>query len=340
MDNCRWLNLNYLYGMQISIIMPVYNAEKWIVETISSIQSQSFTDWELICIDDFSTDESMRRIAEFQKHDARIRSVSTKIKGIIPALQLGLQLSTGEYITRMDADDLMPPNRLQTMHDALLHADSKTIVTGKVKYFSEALVSEGYQRYEHWLNERVTHLDHFDHIYRECVIASPNWLARTAELRSDAIFEQLKYPEDYDMMFHWKANNYKITAISEVTLLWREHPERTSRNSEVYDQASFFALKLDWFLTLNATSAELAVLGAGAKGKITAKFLNDREIPFNWYDFKAENYPAPLFGKNIQTYEDLNESHLLIAIYPKNLKDLATFLSEKGYVIGRNAWFL
>lgn len=326
--------------MQISIIMPVFNAEKWISDTISSILAQSFSDWELICIDDFSADESAKMIASYQDIDPRIRLISNTKKGIIPALQLGLNISKGEFVTRMDADDLMPPNRLQMMHDALLNSAPKTIVTGKVEYFSEDSVSEGYVRYQSWLNERVANNDHFDHIYRECVIASPNWLTRTEELRAFNIFDNLQYPEDYDMVFHWKAHQFSITSLNEVTLLWREHPERTSRNSEVYDQKSFFDLKLSWFLKLHSTNAPIGILGAGTKGKITAEFFIEKGIPFNWYDFNSQKYPAPLLGQSIHSYTELHETQVLIAIYPKDLDGLNAFLEEKGYEVGRNAWFL
>ena len=320
--------------------MPVYNAEKWISETISSIRTQSWEDWELICIDDFSTDNSNSILTQFQQADPRIRLFSNTNKGIIPALQLGLQLVTGEFITRMDADDLMSENRLQRMHDALASAGPRTVVTGKVQYFSENVVSEGYLRYENWLNERVTMNDHFEHVFRECVIASPNWMARTEELLLDRIFEQLNYPEDYDMVFHWKQNDYTIKCVDEITLHWREHPERTSRNSKVYDQHSFFELKLNWFLKNHESTETIGVLGAGAKGKITANFLIEKGISFNWYDFKAENYPAPLFGQAIHSYSELHETRVLIAIYPKDLKGLETFLKGKGFVVGKNAWFL
>jgi glycosyltransferase involved in cell wall biosynthesis len=338
----------------ISILLPFYNAEPWIEETIRSIQAQDFEDWELIAINDFSTDKSLSILEELAKNDSRIRIFQNTKKGIIPALQLGLSHARGEFLIRMDADDLMPEGRLQSMVDRLKALPEKSVVTGKVKYFTQTRgvrrslsgvevpnpeVSKGYLAYEAWLNKRIELQDHYDHIYRECVVASPNWMTRTNEIKESEIFSKLNYPEDYDMTFHWIENGFAIHTINETTLLWREHPARTSRNSDVYDQASFFDLKLSWFLKLHDTTS-VAMLGAGVKGKITAKFFHDRGIDFNWYDLEWQKYNSPIFGTNIQNYELLQAEKLLIAVFPENKKPLLDFITEKGFQIGRNAWFL
>lgn len=325
--------------MKVSILLPFHNAAPWITETIQSIQQQSFENWEVIAIDDFSTDDSLSILQVVAQDDSRIQIHQNTERGIIPALQHGLSKVTGMFLTRMDADDLMPENRLQLMVDAMNSQPEKSVVTGKVTYFSDVAVSEGYLSYEAWLNERVENGDHFDHTYRECVVASPNWLARTKEIIDSTIFSELKYPEDYDMTFRWLKKGFTIHGIAETTLLWREHPDRTSRNSDVYDQASFFALKLDWFSKLHNTDS-IAVLGAGAKGKLTAHFLLKRNIDFNWYDLDWKKHGAPIYGKTILNFEQLEAKKALIAIYPKNKKPLLDFLTEKGFVLGKNAWFL
>ena len=325
--------------MSISILLPFKNAAPWVKETIDSILNQSFGDWELIAVDDFSTDDSLIIVQKLAKLDSRITVYQNSGKGIIPALQLGLSCASGEFLTRMDADDLMPENRLQLMVDRMKSLSERSIVTGKVKYFSLEPVSAGYLSYEAWLNERVENSDYFDHIYRECVVASPNWLARTSEIRASDIFSELNYPEDYDMTFRWMKHGFTIDGINEVTLLWREHADRTSRNSDVYDQESFFKLKLNWFCELHDMNS-IALLGAGAKGKLTANFLSKRGIDFGWFDLASANYGAPIYGKTIENYDLINGSKLLIAIYPKKKKPLLDFLAEKGFEIGKNAWFL
>ena len=132
--------------------MPFRNAEPWIGETIASILSQTYTDWEIIAVNDHSSDESERVLKSFQ--DRRIHIYQNSGKGIIAALQTALKKATGVYITRMDADDLMPENRLKLFADAIADSPAKTVITGRVRYFAMGSVSEGYLKYQDWLNER------------------------------------------------------------------------------------------------------------------------------------------------------------------------------------------
>ena len=324
--------------MKISIILPFKNAEPWLKETIESILQQTFTNWELICINDHSTDIGAKIIRDFK--DSRIQVIQNDGIGIIAALQWGLKSSQGEFITRMDADDLMPLNRLKIMHNSLIHTPKKTIVTGKVKYFAEGELSDGFLNYQKWVNNRIDSNDHYKHIYRECVVASPNWLTRKQDLIESNLFDKLQYPEDYDLVFHWFENNFKIEALHETTLLWRDHPTRTSKNSETYNQAALFRLKIEWFVRLMNSDKSLALLGAGTKGKLSMALLQSQNVKATWYDLNYKNYTAPLFGAAIQDYNQINEDLLLISIYPKDQTEILKFIKTKGYTIGKNAWFL
>ncbi|MFT5779963.1 MAG: glycosyltransferase involved in cell wall biosynthesis [Crocinitomicaceae bacterium] len=327
--------------MKLSILLPFRDAAPWIEETLASIQAQSMMEWELICVNDNSTDDSTRIVERMSGEDKRITLIHNSDKGIIPALRLAFNRATGTYITRMDADDLMPEDRLEKMISLLDTLPKKTIVTGKVEYFSDDEVSLGYRTYEQWLNARVDLSDYYDQIFRECVVASPNWMARRSDFESDHIFEKLSYPEDYDMTFHWMQLGYTIHSIDAVTLLWREHPDRTSRNSSIYDQVSFFELKIKWFQRLNDLDKQsVGIMGAGRKGKLTARIFRENSVKFNWYDLNFENYSGQLDGCDVLDYRSVNDPLLLIAIYPDDLTPLTTFLASKGYVIGENAWFL
>lgn len=326
--------------MKVSILLPFYNAAPWIEETIQSIQDQTLDSWELICINDFSDDSSEAIVLEMAKRDERIQLFSNETKGIIPALQLALVKANGTYITRMDADDLMTPSRLNVMSGMLDKASSKVIVTGKVRYFSEGDLSPGFKKYEHWVNERIAKQDHYLHLYRECVIASPNWMARKTELNDQGLFDKLEYPEDYDLVFRWYQSGVSIECVDDVTLLWRDHPSRTSKTSEVYSQTALFKLKIKWFLKLHKKDKSLGVLGAGTKGKLAADQLTAHSINFRWFDFKAQNYRGKIGSIDIEDYNLISGDILLICIYPVDLTKLEKYLNSKGYVIGKNAWYV
>lgn len=102
---------------KISVVMPVYNGEKYIFQAIKSILDQTERDFELVIIDDGSTDPTERIISQFS--DERIRYIKLGHKGIVHALNMGIQNSTGMYIARMDADDVSHARRLKLQSEYL-----------------------------------------------------------------------------------------------------------------------------------------------------------------------------------------------------------------------------
>jgi len=96
---------------QISVIMSVYNGSRYLNESIASILSQTFTDWEFIIINDGSTDNSESIVQGWQNRDERIKLISRGHKGLTISLNEGLSYAQGEYIARMDADDIALPDR-------------------------------------------------------------------------------------------------------------------------------------------------------------------------------------------------------------------------------------
>lgn len=325
----------------VSIIVPMRNAEKWVEETIESIQHQSYTNWELLIVDDFSEDNSCSLVEQFVDLDMRVRLLKNRHRGIIEALQLAFNQVKGVYITRMDADDLMPPNRLKLMVHQLQQTKSPTIVTGKVSYFSDKPISNGYLKYEQWLNKRVENQDFYKHLFRECVVASPNWMGRTHDFKAYKLFSSLQYPEDYDLCFYWYQHDFNLLGLDEVTLFWREHKLRTSRNSEHYQQNSFFKLKINWFVKLNPHVRSIGIIGAGQKGKLCVKFLKENQRRFHWYDFNHEQFGSEIIdGQKVLALEEVCDELILIARYPENLSEIEQWLQQKNYEIGKTAFWV
>ena len=272
----------------VNIIMPVKNAGSYLHDCLSSIRGQTFLFWRLIAINDHSTDDSLTILEMAASEDNRIHVLNNEGIGIIPALQLALKQCSAPYLSRMDADDLMPANKLELMVRALEKAPPKSIVTGKVKYFSNQPVSEGYQKYEQWLNERIDKVDHWEWVYRECVIASPNWMVRLDDMYEFGCFDGLIYPEDYHLVLNWFKQGFRIVSLPETTLLWREHPQRTSRNSDHYDQKHFFKLKILHYIYHQREDKPFILWGAGHKGRLASRLLDKYGMPFHWMDLLRE----------------------------------------------------
>lgn len=106
----------------VTVLMPVYNAERYLAGAVDSILGQSFTDFELLIINDGSTDGSRRILAGYR--DSRIRIVDTENQGVAASLRQGVELARGEYIARMDADDESRSDRLAVQKQMLdLHPE-------------------------------------------------------------------------------------------------------------------------------------------------------------------------------------------------------------------------
>ncbi|MCD4680085.1 MAG: glycosyltransferase, partial [Bacteroidales bacterium] len=99
----------------VSIIIPLYNAEKYIKETLDSVLSQSYSNWECIIVDDGSTDSSKKIALEYCAKDARFKYFHQPNSGPSAARNHGLKISSGDYIQYLDADDVIFPERLKLM---------------------------------------------------------------------------------------------------------------------------------------------------------------------------------------------------------------------------------
>lgn len=266
--------------------------------------AQTYTDWELWAIDDFSTDTSAEVLAAFAKKDKRIRVLANTDKGIIPALRLAFAKSEGLLVTRMDADDKMPPRKLELMQKALAEAGLGHLVTGLVQYFSRKGIQDGYRRYEAWLNQLVLEDRHYEEIYRECVIPSPAWMLYREDLLRCGAFEPEQYPEDYDLVFRFYENEMKVVPIPELLHYWRDHEERSSRTMEQYANSSYFALKVPYFLKLDRDLGRPLVLwGAGRKGKQVAKMLQVAGAAFHWVCDTPSKIGLDIYGVTMQHYD-------------------------------------
>ena len=118
---------------EITVLMPVFNGEKFIRESIASILNQTFPDFEFLIINDGSTDHSLAIIEEYARCDARIRIISRENKGLAATLNEGIDLARGDYIARMDCDDISYPRRLERQLQ-YMRAHPDCVLCGSLAY--------------------------------------------------------------------------------------------------------------------------------------------------------------------------------------------------------------
>jgi glycosyltransferase involved in cell wall biosynthesis len=203
---------------RLTVLMPVFNAEKFLFEAVESILNQTFADFEFLIIDDASIDSSAEIVASFK--DSRIRLIKNKENaGISAALNKGIEISQTDLIARMDADDISYPSRLEKQFAffeanpecALLSAWAREIDADKKPILTEKWASAGY----------------YYNLTFECRIYHPTVMYRRAAVKDCGMYSR-HFCEDYDLW--WKiSRKYKIDNLEEVLLDYRSTGESLSR---------------------------------------------------------------------------------------------------------------
>jgi hypothetical protein len=195
---------------RLSVLMPVYNAEKFLAEAIESILQQSFSDFEFIIIDDCSTDSSVTIIQSYQ--DARIKLYSnTANSGISYSLNRGIELATTELIARMDADDISYPQRLQRQYDYLLAHPECAMVSSFARMITE--------------EKKVIRIDEFKselyyyNLTFSCWIYHPTVVYRKGPVQEVGMYS-VPYAEDFELWWQL-SRHFVITTLPEVLLDYR-----------------------------------------------------------------------------------------------------------------------
>lgn len=201
---------------RVSVIMPVYNAEKYVSKAIESILNQSFIDFEFIIIDDGSEDNSLNIIKAY--HDVRIVLIKNETnRGVVYSRNIGLEIAKGEYIALMDADDIAPLNRLQREVECLDADNHIDCITGKLIFIDEEDKEIGAGRSPIWNYKYVKASLIFQN-----VIANGSTLFRNSTLQKYNIrYREIgKIITDYMFWseFSWYGN---IKGIDEVMQYYR-----------------------------------------------------------------------------------------------------------------------
>lgn len=307
--------------------MPVKNAGLYLSECLDSVRNQSYIEWELIAINDHSADDSYEVLKTASLEDDRIKVFHNEGDGIIQALRLAFKHSSGQMITRMDADDVMASNKLEVMSLALEDHGKGHLALGLVEYFSDGQLGEGYKRYAEWLNGLTATGENFSEIYKECVVPSPCWMIFKEDLNSCGAFDSDLYPEDYDLCFRFFMNGLKCIPSSEVLHYWRDHSERASRNDEHYLDNRFTEIKVKYFIkSWKEAKRPIVLWGAGKKGKLIAARFIQNKIDFHWITNNEKKIGLSIYDhpiKGPESFSHIKQPLLIVAIAsPGDQKDL------------------
>jgi len=214
----------------ISVVMPVYNTERYLKYALASVLAQTFTDYEFIILDDGSTDSSVHIIQEYAENDERIRFFPLEHRGYVSLLRRGLNHCRGEFVARMDSDDISMPDRFEKQVN-FLRANSDVVAVG-----SQITIIDPYGSRV----EKPVHKLCHPEIEKE-LLDGVGWaLVHPAVLmRRDALMkvggyrEDLMVSEDLDLFLRL-AEVGKLANLPDVLLQYRQHLQ--SVNYTKYEQ--------------------------------------------------------------------------------------------------------
>ena len=323
--------------VEVSVILPFYNAEKTLFNAVQSILLQTFTNFELLLVDNNSTDLSCEIADNMAREDKRIKVLSDKRKGVANAMNKGLENSIGTFIARMDADDISHPERLHEQVEFLKKNPEIGLVGSKVKYISHLENSAGFERFVRWSNSFCSPYEIELNRFIEIPIINPTLLLRKVIYQKYSGCVHGDFPEDYEMQLRFLDRGVKMAKIDVPLLEWHDYPSRLTRTDERYSSEAFFRTKARYFVLWskqnNPFHPKIWIWGAGRKTRQRAKLLEKEGM-------QIDGYIDVVKTKNALHYTQIPPAGkfiivAMVANYGAR-EQIINFLIDKGYKNGKD----
>lgn len=238
--------------VDVSVLMPVYNAEKYLPQAIESILNQSFSDFEFVIVNDGSTDRSEEIILSYK--DARIKLINQKNGGVSNALNTGLKNASGKYVARMDADDIAYPDRLWKQYAFLQNNPEYILVGSNADYIEEngdfIFKYEAKYYHDEAIKKQIQHDCLFIHTaafyVREVIINAGMYPERAHSFEDHLLWANL-------------SDKGKYCILEESLVAYRFNPSSVTVDFKDYDD-HFMAIKVKALKTGEISTEEEQVL--------------------------------------------------------------------------------
>jgi glycosyltransferase involved in cell wall biosynthesis len=208
--------------LAVSVIVPAHNDEKYIAECLDSVLAQTFQDWEVVCVDDGSSDGSLSIFQDYARRDARIRVMSQANQGVVAARNNAIAAARGEYVFPLDSDDVIAPECLGALHGFITTHDCAIACPG-TQYFRD--LDSG----RTWLP------DHFwkptkRNMYKR-FIGHNSFMYPKALWKKYGGYDRLfdRGMEDYDFWLNFIDDGQKAIVLRDILFFYRLKPDGESR---------------------------------------------------------------------------------------------------------------
>ncbi|MBL9038401.1 MAG: glycosyltransferase [Archangium sp.] len=324
----------------VSVVLPCRDAASTVERAVESLRAQTFTDFEVLAIDDRSTDgtgDVLRRLAE---REPRIRVLETSADacGLVHALNLGLAHSRAPVLARMDADDESLPRRFEASVEALRDRRLTGVGTGVDICRDDRPPSPNLMRYGAWLSSLTTPEKLFNDRFVESPLCHPSVMLRTEALRSIGGWRDAGVPEDWELWLRLLESGHRLTCLPEVLHRWYDADVRLTRTHPRYRPEAHLTLKADT-LAKRFEGTSVSLWGAGDIGVGLARALAARGISVTrLIDLNPRKIGQRIHGARVVLPEDLGPpggEHLLSAVGAKGARaEIRAYLESRGWSEG------
>lgn len=328
---------------EVSVVMPAYNAAETVGAALDSLLEQTHGDFEIVVVDDGSSDDTAGVLRAYAARDARVRPMSMRHGGVAEAFNAGIAAARGAFVARMDADDLSLPRRLE-LQAAHLRANPDVGLVGcRVEYGGDREVQAGYARHVDWTNSLTTRHDIFHGRFVDAPVPNPSVMFRRelVELHGGAV--QGDFPEDYEMWLRWLDAGIAMEKVPETLLVWNDPPERASRTDDRYAPQAFYRVKADylarWLARMNPHHPDVVVVGSGRTTRKRADLLEDFGVRIIAYvDVDPRKIGKPIRGIPVLARNEMPGPDGCFALpFVASVgarEDICGYLEERGFVLG------
>ncbi len=301
---------------KISVLLSVRNEEKFLSAALDSVLQQSFQNWELIAIDDGSTDGTFSILEQKAKNDARIRIFKRPALGLVNALNFGIKQCRAELIARFDGDDICHPERLKLQYAAMQQNPEIDVLGSRVRHFPRPRIQSGMLAYENWQNELLSHEEIENNLFVESPLANPSVMIRKVMIEKIGGYQNQEWAEDYDLWLRMAESGAQFARLPQTLLYWRDHPERMTRTANCCSLDALRKGKVHYLARgLLAEKDSVWIWGIGPEGKKWRKLLIDKGIAVTgWIDVDRKKIGTPLHAAMVVGPEQIPTENQLILV--------------------------
>ena len=328
---------------EISVVLPVFNAERTIKRALQSILEQSLKDIEVIVVNDGSTDGTSNVLRSV--NDSRVQCLQTPHQGVAMAMNDGVSIAQAPLIARMDSDDVSHPDRLKHQM-SFLNQHDVDVVGCQVRIVDQAGATvESMARYQNWINEEtLTEQEITAYRFVELPIVNPTILARRAYFELKCLDSKL--PEDYDLMLRAAEKGFRFGKVPKVLFDWIDSHDRLTRNDNRYSIDAFMNCRRHHLLGGPLREQrQVKFWGVGKTGKPWIRWLQEQGVDIEQaIEVSPRKIGQTVHGVVVEPPDALSNfdgTVIVIAVGASGARPLIRqHLLQHGYRPGIEAWFV